>query len=200
PAGAYLLDAKVWQDGDRGALQRRSRFSIGWDPDTWNRSAADVSDDVHFLLEARDEEEFVVLQPGEQERLLEAFWRKRDPTPETALNEAEFTFRERVAHANDQFSRFGIGKGMFSDMGRVYIRYGPPTEILHQVMPAGDETLTNALEQIIMSEDRAMGDVNQKGPGADQRPYEVWIYQGEIPLPFDADPSSTMGRVNRRRL
>jgi hypothetical protein len=42
--------------------------------------------------------------------------------------------------------------------------------------------------------------VNQKGPGADQRPYEVWIYEGDIPLPFDADPANTLGRVNKRRL
>jgi len=56
------------------------------------------------------------------------------------------------------------------------------------------------LQQIIVSEDRVMGEVNQKGLGGDQRPYEVWIYQGDIPLPFDADPASTIGRVNRRRL
>jgi GWxTD domain-containing protein len=200
PAGSYALDVKAWQEGDAGALQRRSRFSIGWDADTWNRSAADVADDVHFLLEARDEEEFVVLQPGQQEKLLDAFWRKRDPTPETAINEAHVTFRERVSQANEQYTMFGIGKGMFSDMGRTYIRYGPPTEVLHQVMPAGSETLTKALLQIIASEDRVMGEVNQKGPGADQRPYEVWIYEGDIPLPFDADPANTIGRVNKRRL
>ncbi|HEY6195239.1 MAG TPA: GWxTD domain-containing protein [Candidatus Eisenbacteria bacterium] len=200
PAGAYLLDAKVWQEGDAGALQRRSKFSIGWSPDTWQRNAADVADDVHFLLEARDEEEFTGLQPGEQEKLLGEFWKKRDPTPETATNEAYLTFRERVDHANEQFSRFAIAKGMFSDMGRVYIRYGAPTEILHQVMPAGDETLSKALEDIMSSETRAVGEVNQKGPGGDQRPYEIWIYEGEIPLPFDVDPATAADRGVKRRL
>lgn len=199
PAGAYQLDARIWQEGDAGALQRRARFSVGWDPDTWNRNAADVADDVHFLLEAREEEQFAVLQPGEQEKLLEDFWRKRDPTPETALNEAYLTFRERVEHANAQYARFGIDRGMFSDMGRVYIRYGEPTDILRQVIPAGDATLSRALEEIIRREDREMGEVNQKGPGGDQRPYEVWIYEGDIPLPFDADPTS-QGHVTKRRL
>lgn len=199
PSGAYEFDARIWQEGDAGALQRRSRFSIAWDPSTWNRNAADVADDVHFLLQAEDEERFAVIHPGEQEKLLEEFWRRRDPTPETAVNEAYLTFRERVEHANEQYSRFGIDRGMFSDMGRVYIRYGEPTEILHQVIPAGEETLTRALEQIIRSEDREMGEVNQKGPGGDQRPYEVWIYEGEIPLPFDADPGPNQ-RVGKRRL
>ena len=142
----------------------------------------------------------MVLQPGEQERMLEDFWRRRDPTPETAVNEAYLLFRERVEHANQQYSRFGIDRGMFSDMGRVYIRYGEPTDILHQVIPAGDETLTRALEDIIKREDRVMGEVNQKGPGGDQRPYEVWTYEGDIPLPFDAEPGAGQGRVTKRRL
>ena len=200
PAGLYFLDAKVWQDGDPGALQRRAKFSIGWSSDTWNRSGADIADDVHFLLEARDEDEFLGLQPGQQEKLLTDFWRRRDPTPETAWNEAEQTFHERVQMANAEFSRFGIGKGMFSDMGRVFIRYGTPDEILHQVMPAGNETLTKMLLEIIANEDRAIGEVNQKGPGGDQRPYEVWIYEGDIPLPFDADPDAQAARVNKRHL
>ena len=200
PAGLYVADAKVWQEGDAGALERRAKFSIGWKSDTWNRSGADIADDVHFLLEARDEDEFLGLQPGQQEKLLSDFWRRRDPTPETAFNEAEQKFHERVQMANSEFSRFGIGKGMFSDMGRVFIRYGTPDEILHQVMPAGDETLTKMLLDIIASEDRVMGEVNQKGPGGDQRPYEVWLYEGDIPLPFDADPDAQVARVNKRRL
>ena len=89
---------------------------------------------------------------------------------------------------------------MFSDMGRVFIRYGEPDEILHQVMPAGDETLTKELLEIIASEDRPTGDVHQKGPGGDTRPYEVWIYEGDIPLPFDTDPDAQAVRVNKRHL
>jgi GWxTD domain-containing protein len=200
PAGLYLADVKAWQEGDAGALERRAKFSIGWRADTWNRSGADIADEVHFLLEARDEDEFLGLQPGQQEKLLADFWRRRDPTPETAFNEAEQKFRERVSVANAQFSRFGIGKGMFSDQGRVFIRYGTPDEILHQVMPAGDETLTKELLDIIANEDRVMGEVNQKGPGGDQRPYEVWVYEGDIPLPFDADPDAQVVRVNKRHL
>jgi GWxTD domain-containing protein len=200
PAGSYELDGKVWQEGDPGALQRRARFSIGWDPDTWNRSAADVADDVHFLLDAREEQEFAVLQPGEQEKILSEFWRKRDPSPETAVNEAYLTFRERVEYANEHYSRFGIGKGMFSDMGRTFIRYGAPGDVLHQVMPAGEETLSKALAEIVVSEDRVIGGVSQKGAGGDQRPFEVWIYQGDIPLPFDSDPNSSLRHLAKRRL
>lgn len=200
PAGTYQLDARVWQEGDAGALQRRASFSMGWSHETWNRNAADVADDVHFLLEAQDEERFAVVQPGEQELMLEQFWRKRDPTPETAQNEAYLSFRERVEYANAHYANIGIEKGMFSDMGRVYIRYGEPLDILRQVIPAGEHTLQRALEDIARSEERALGDVNEKGPGGDQRPYEVWIYEGDIPTPFDSEAKTSTGFIAKRRL
>jgi GWxTD domain-containing protein len=200
PAGAYQLDVRLWQEGDGGALMRRAKFSVAWEPDTWIRNAADVADEVHFLLAAGDEEKFPTLQPGEQERMLEEFWRKRDPSPETAINEVQLTFRERVDYANKNYTRFAIERGMFSDMGRVYIRYGPPTETYHQVIPAGDATLTRALMQIVATEDRPIGGVAMKGPGGDQRPYEVWIYEGDIPVPFDSEEVTTLKRIAKRRL
>jgi GWxTD domain-containing protein len=116
------------------------------------------------------------------------------------MNEAYLRFRERVEFANEQYAQHGIEKGMFSDMGRVYIRYGAPFDILHQVIPAGDQTLTRALQAIIATEERAMGDVNMKGPGGDQRPFEVWLYEGDIPTPFDVEPGLTPGYIAKRKL
>lgn len=199
PCGAYELEVKAWQEGDAGALVRRAGFSIGWDPDTWMRNAADVADDVHFLLSATAEDEWAVMSPGAQEKLLQEFWARRDPTPETARNEAMETFHERVDHANEVFSRGGIGRGMFSDMGRVYIRWGEPTEISRQVIPTGNETLTEQLQQIIDSEIRMPDNIHTPGPGGDLRPFEVWIYQGDIPMPLDVDPhDANRGRTSRR--
>jgi len=201
PAGGYDLEVKAWQEGDPGAIVRRARFSMGWMPETWLRNATDITDDAHFLLEAEDEEGFKSMQPGEQERMLEDFWRVRDPSPETARNEALETFHQRVAFANETYTRLAIEKGMFSDMGRTYIRFGAPTEVLHQVMPAGDETLSQALQEVIIQEDREVSrGINQKGLGGDMRPYEVWVYEGDIPLPLDADPRDTNRHRARRRL
>ena len=83
-------------------------------------------------------------------------------------------------------------------MGRVYIRYGEPSEILRQVIPTGDNTLAQVLQQLSLTENRPLGEIEQKGPGGDIRPFEVWIYdQGEIPLPPDADPK--LERNTRRK-
>lgn len=199
-AGAYDLELKAWQQGDEGALLRRSRFSVAWRPESWLRNAADLTDDVHFLFDSFAEDSFALMLPGEQERFLQDFWRVRDPSPETAFNEAEAAFRQRVAHANEHFTRAGLEKGMFSDMGRVYIRYGEPTDIQRQVLPAGDDTALEAILQIRQREDVDMGSIHQKGLGGDMRPYEVWTYEGVIPQPIEADPRVADRRISRGRL
>ena len=183
PAGGYDLEIKAWQEGDSGSVVRRSRFSVAWQPSSWNRNPSDLEDDVHFLLEPEDEESFTRMHPGEQERFLEDFWRKRDPTPDTAENEARQVYYQRIDQANRQWTQ-GIVKGMFSDMGRVYIRYGEPDEEYRQVIPAGDQTLNQVLISLELTEDRPTGDVHMKGPGGDTRPFEVWIYEGDIVTPL----------------
>jgi GWxTD domain-containing protein len=198
-AGGYDLELKVWQEGDATPLERRAHFSVAWQVDSWMRNPRDIQDEVHFLLSADDEEAFGFLSPGEQERYLDDFWRVRDRSPGTGRNEAREEFFQRVAYANQHWTRPGLGKGMFSDMGRVYIRHGEPSEIVNQVIPTGDETLNGILEQIALSEDRPTGDVHAKGPGGDLRPFELWTYDGPIAPPPDADPKAA-GRLRHKRL
>jgi len=86
-------------------------------------------------------------------------------------------------------------------MGRTYIRYGAPGEVFRQVIPAGDETLRQVVGQLTLSEDRPVaGDVNIRGLGGDIRPWEVWVYEGDIPLPPDADPKVAANGQRKRRL
>jgi GWxTD domain-containing protein len=189
PAGGYDLELKAWQDGDTGALIRVSHFGIGWRASTWLVDPSEFDDAVHFLLSAEEEQRFARMHVGERERFLEDFWRRRDPTPETAENEARLQFQARVQHANVHFDSATGERGMFSDMGRVYIRYGEPDEVLKQVIPAGDETLDQVIQQLELTEDRPTGDVHQKGLGGDTRPYEVWVYENIASGPPDTDPA-----------
>src|SRR5439155_275518 len=147
-AGGYDLELSAWQEGDARPLLRKARFSVAWEPDTWRLDAADMQDIAHFLLSADDEDNFARLQPGEQERWMEDFWRRRDPSPGTDENEAREAFMQRIVIANQRFGRAGLEPGMFSDMGRVFIRYGEPSEVEKQVMPAGDETLRQIIEEL----------------------------------------------------
>lgn len=66
--------------------------------------------------------------PEERQAFWEAFWRRHDPTPETTRNEAMDEFYKRVRYANQ---RFGVGgPGWKTDMGRIYIQFGQPDEIV----------------------------------------------------------------------
>jgi len=66
--------------------------------------------------------------PEERRAFWEAFWRRRDPSPETSRNAAMEEFYKRVRYADQ---RFGVGgPGWKTDMGRIYIQYGQPDEIV----------------------------------------------------------------------
>ncbi len=65
--------------------------------------------------------------PEERKKAWEDFWARRDPIPQTMNNEALEEFLRRVDYANVHFSYFG--NGWKTDRGRIYIRYGPPSEV-----------------------------------------------------------------------
>jgi len=59
---------------------------------------------------------------------IEAFWSKRDPTPNTLINEFRQLFWERVNEANSTFLD-SPGPGWKTDRGKIYILHGAPTRI-----------------------------------------------------------------------
>jgi GWxTD domain-containing protein len=75
--------------------------------------------DIDRLLEIKDD--------NEREVQFELFWKERDPTPSTVKNEAFEEYYARVDHANKNFRSYN--EGWLTDMGMVYIIYGPPTNI-----------------------------------------------------------------------
>lgn len=70
------------------------------------------------------------LAPDQQAEAWERFWARRDPTPDTPVNENLIEFYRRLRYATKHFQ--GIGPGWRSDMGRIYIRYGPPDQVESQ--------------------------------------------------------------------
>jgi GWxTD domain-containing protein len=55
------------------------------------------------------------------------FWQKRDPTPNTPENELMNEYYKRVNYANAHFT--GFLEGWRTDMGMVFILFGPPSDI-----------------------------------------------------------------------
>ncbi len=177
PAGAYDLEVTVAQ----GAATARSmnRFNVAWRPESWERDPREFLEEAHFLLDDADlEERYAEFTAGEQEAYLDRYWRDRDPTPLSAQNEERDKFYDRVRYANDHFGLQGVVKGMLSDRGRIYVRFGEPDEIRQQVMPVGGATVQQVAREIAVVDDDPSA-VQLRKPlsiGTDERPFEVWTY------------------------
>ena len=80
-----------------------------------------------YIAEPGEIEALRALAPEQQAKGWEEFWRRRDPTPESGRNEAMLEFFRRVHYAEENFQ--GYGPGWRSDMGRIYIKFGPPDQV-----------------------------------------------------------------------
>jgi GWxTD domain-containing protein len=61
-------------------------------------------------------------------KFLFEFWKRRDMSPESPLNESKTEYQKRVEEATRQYS-WGMRQGWKTDRGRVLIVYGTPDEI-----------------------------------------------------------------------
>ena len=74
-----------------------------------------------------DPEELAALEGPGREEFLRRFWKARDPTPTTPVNERWLEHCRRVAHASIHFAAPGLDlPGWKSKRGEFYIRYGEP--------------------------------------------------------------------------
>jgi GWxTD domain-containing protein len=65
---------------------------------------------------------------SEQRRFFESFWRKRDPNPDSEVNELMVEYYNRINYANREFSNFDEG-GWLTDRGRILVKFGQPDDI-----------------------------------------------------------------------
>lgn len=82
-----------------------------------------------YIRTSAEENEFERLKTlDEKRKFMFNFWLKRDNVPSTAVNEYKVDYLKRVNEANKLFKQ-GFTEGWKTDRGRVYIVYGPPSEI-----------------------------------------------------------------------
>ena len=87
-----------------------------------------LEEEVPYIISDEERSAFLQLQTNEErEQFIEAFWQRRDPTPDTVENEFKEEHYRRIAYANERFSS-GI-PGWRTDRGRIYIMWGPPDQI-----------------------------------------------------------------------
>jgi GWxTD domain-containing protein len=87
-----------------------------------------LDEDVVWIISDEERQAFKQLSNDEErDQFIEAFWQRRDPTPDTEENEYKEEHYQRIAYANEHFAA-GI-PGWKSDRGRIYIMYGKADEI-----------------------------------------------------------------------
>jgi len=104
------------------ANQKALKIELGKTYKKW------LDEDVRWIITDEERAAFKQLSNDEErDNFIEAFWARRDPTPDTPENEFKEEHYRRIAYANEHFAA-GI-PGWKSDRGRIYIMYGPADEI-----------------------------------------------------------------------
>lgn len=118
-----------------------SRFKSKLSPED-----AEFLSKVRYIIISEERKIFKEISQEERARFKEEFWKRRDPDPETEVNELKELYFSRMEEAN---RRFSAGRpGWLTDRGEIHILLGPPTNI--EKYPMG------------------------RGPGS--RPTEIWYY------------------------
>lgn len=111
-----------------------------------------LSEEVVYIITAKEREAFLQLESDRERNLfIQAFWRQRDPVPETPVNEFKEEHYRRIRQANESYGKGTSKPGWKTDRGRIYIILGKPRD----VMSFGQES-------------------------ANLVPIEVWFYQGDF--------------------
>ncbi len=89
-----------------------------------------LKEEAALLVLPEEKAEFEKLKTDEdRDRFIELFWAKRDPSPGSRINEFRDEWMARLEHVNKAYAA-GVGpKGWRSDMGKVYLFFGPPAQV-----------------------------------------------------------------------
>ena len=123
--GTYAFDLELREGKTQWRTSRA--FEIEESGPPRGRHYEELLEALSYIAPSSEVDAMSKLKPEEQAEKWEAFWRRRDPTPETARNEYQIEFFRRLRYADQHF--LGFGPGWRSDMGRIYIRYGPPDQV-----------------------------------------------------------------------
>jgi GWxTD domain-containing protein len=125
--GSYTVNLRATANGGRMS----ATSSVKMELDVTQAMLGEYFEDTLEILSLiADHDELQALETATPEMRAEEwrkFWRKRDPKPATAANEALEEFLARVRIASQRYSKFG--PAWRSDRGAVYIRYGEPDKI-----------------------------------------------------------------------
>ncbi len=136
PEGDYILQVQAQDNDTEQKASVIKRFKIlgeGVQRETSPVSSEELEkfkQDVAYIATTGELDMFGQLTLEGKKRFIQDFWRRRDPSPATPVNEFKIEHYRRIGYADLHFSRTReASDGWHTDMGRIYIMYGEPSEI-----------------------------------------------------------------------
>jgi GWxTD domain-containing protein len=172
--GEYDIVANISSPGGKLHLKTRDHFKIGWSVlGLVKNDFKTALEQLRYIATPEQMKKLADAPVEDRIRLWDEYWRSKDPTPGTPENELKDEYYKRLRYSDINFGNFGRN-GWKTDMGMVYVTYGPPDEI-----------------------ERHPFDL-------DAKPYQIWYYYGlkrifrfvdingygeyELLYPYDGDP------------
>jgi len=123
--GEYTLELERIEGKSRWRTSRSFEIEESGPPRgrAWN----ELLEALAYIAPSEEVDAMRNLPPDQQSEAWDRFWRRRDPTPDTPRNEFMVEFFRRLRYAEQHFQGFGVG--WRSDMGRIYIKFGPPDQV-----------------------------------------------------------------------
>jgi GWxTD domain-containing protein len=89
-----------------------------------------LEEEVVYIITQIEKKVFLQLESDRERNIfIEAFWKHRDPNPNTPENEFKKEHYRRISYANQWLGRESPGPGWRTAMGRIYIILGEPNMI-----------------------------------------------------------------------
>ena len=121
---------------------------------------------IRYIITLQEEKIFREMPPEDRGEFITDFWMRRDPNPETKVNEFRQQYYTRLA-VTDKAYKSGI-PGWMTDRGRIYILLGPPTDIIRKSMGDASTEPQGGVREL-------SADLLEEGTRT-ERPTEIWIY------------------------
>jgi GWxTD domain-containing protein len=90
-----------------------------------------LNEEVNYIIDSQERKEFLALVTDEQrDSFIQAFWRIRNPEPNSDVNPYKQEHYRRLAYANEHFGSIAQQDGWRTDQGRIYITLGAPKQVM----------------------------------------------------------------------
>jgi len=114
----------------QGGVKKKASLVLALSRQGISGSIGDISQAIQNMRYILKDDEWKKLSKSkdiDQETLFLEYWSTKDPTPETPDNELMNEYFSRVNYSNVNFK--GYSKGWKTDMGMIYILFGPPDDL-----------------------------------------------------------------------